>query len=308
MRASVTQIADFMDRHYIVIANGHKDIKIILTNWRHFALSKEKMLFYCAQLLILPFSISFNISDKMKKILAYILTPLHLLTFGLLLVVFHPIQMICWNVFGYRAQKRSVEILNFLLIKSMIILGARVKFKGFDTLPSGKPLIVVSNHQSLYDVPPMAWGFRKHFPKYISKIELGKGIPSISYNLRKGGSALIDRKNRGQSIKEIITFGRQIEANNYTACIFPEGTRSKDGKVRKFKIGGLGTLLKTIPSAVIIPFAINGNYRFQKTGFPMGFGEKITYSVLPPIERAERTVEEIAELAELAIKKELGQL
>lgn len=244
----------------------------------------------------------------MKKILAYILTPIHLLAFGLFLVIFHPIQAFCWNVLGPQAHNRSVVALNYFLVKSMLILGARIKFKGLDKLPLNTPLIIVSNHQSLYDIPPMAWGFRKQSPKYISKIELGKGIPSISYNLRKGGSALIDRKNRSQSIKEIITFGRRVEANNYAACIFPEGTRSKDGKVRRFKVGGLGTLLKTVPSAVIFPFAIDGNYRFQKTGFPMGFGEKINYSVLDPIEAEGHTPEEIAELAELAIKKELNQI
>ncbi len=244
----------------------------------------------------------------MKKVLAYILTPIFYLVFGLLLVIFHLIQVICWNVFGYLAQKRAVEIMNFLIIKSHLILGAQVKFVGFEKLPKDIPLIIVSNHQSQFDIPPLAWGFRKHFPKYISKIELAKGIPSISYNLRKGGSALIDRKNRSQAIKEIIKLGRQIEANNYSACIFPEGTRSKDGKVRRFKAGGLGTLLKTAPSAVIIPFAVDGNYLLQRTGFPMGVGEKLTYSVLDPIERGNYTAEEIAELAEMAIKKELNQI
>ena len=244
----------------------------------------------------------------MKKFLAIILTPIFLLAFWGLLVIFHPIQVICWNVFGYHAQKRSVEIMNFLIIKSMAILAASVRFKGFEKLPKYKPLIIVSNHQSHYDIPPIVWGFRKHFPKFISKIELGKGIPSISYNLRKGGSALIDRKNRSQSIKEIILFGRKIEANNYAACIFPEGTRSKDGEVRKFKAGGLGTLLKTAPSAIIIPFAIKGNYLFQSNGYPMGFGEKLTYTVLDPIERENHSAEEIAELTELAIKKELNQI
>ncbi len=244
----------------------------------------------------------------MKKILAYILTPVFYLIFGMILVIFHPIQVICWNLFGYLAQKRSVEIMNLLIIKSMVILGARVKFKGFEKIPIDKPLIIVSNHQSQFDIPPLGWGFRKHFPKYISKIELAKGIPSISYNLRKGGSALIDRKNRSQSIKEIIKFGRHIEANNYSACIFPEGTRSKDGIVRKFKAGGLGTLLKTAPSAIIIPFAIEGNYLFQRDGFPMGFGENIKYTVLDPIERGNHTAEEIAELTEQAIKKELKQI
>jgi len=242
----------------------------------------------------------------MKKVLGYILSPIYLIVFGLLLGIFHPIQLVCWEIWGYPAQKRAVEIMNLLIIKSLIILGSRVKFKGFERLPKDCPLIIVSNHQSQYDIPPIVWGFRKHFPKFISKIELGKGIPSISYNLRKGGSALIDRKNRSQSIKEIIKLGRQMEANNYSACIFPEGTRSKDGVVRTFKVGGLGTLLKTSPSAVIIPFAVNGNYLLQR--FPMGVGEKLTYSVLDPIKRKNHTAEEISKMCESAIKRELDQI
>lgn len=243
----------------------------------------------------------------MKKILSYFLTPIYYIVFGLLLAIFHPIQVIGWKVWGYPGQKRAVEILNILIIRSLIILGSIPKFRGFEKLPEGKPLVIVSNHQSQYDIPPVVWGFRKHYPKFISKIELGKGIPSISYNLRKGGSALIDRKNRSQAIKEIIKLGRQIETHNYAACIFPEGTRSKDGKVKKFKVGGIETLLKTAPSAVVVPFAINGNHLLQRTGFPMGVGERLTYTVLDPIERENHTAEEITFLCEQAIKRALGQ-
>lgn len=244
----------------------------------------------------------------MKNLLAYIHTPVYYLVFGLLLAIFHPIQMLGWHLFGYPGQKRAVEILNILIIKSLWILGNRTKFVGFEKLPLGRPLIIVSNHQSQYDIPPVVWGFRKHYPKFISKIELGKGIPSISYNLRKGGSALIDRSNRSQAIKEIIKLGRQIEANNYSACIFPEGTRSKDGKVKRFKAGGLETLLKTSPSAIVVPFVIDGNHLIQRTGFPMGVGIKATYTVLDPIERDGKSGEEITELCEHLIKKHLGQL
>jgi len=243
----------------------------------------------------------------MKTLLAYILSPVYLLIFGLLLVIFHPIQMLCWNVWGYESQKRVVEIMNFLIIKTQLILGTRVTFIGFEKLPKGVPLIIVSNHQSQYDIPPIVVGFRKHYPKFISKIELGSGIPSISYNLRKGGSALIDRKNRSQAIKEIIKLGRQIEEHKYSACIFPEGTRSKDGIVKPFKVAGIDTLLKTAPSAIIIPFAISGNNLLQGTGFPMGIGVKVSYTVLDPVEREGRTGEEITLDCEMAIKKSLGQ-
>ncbi len=247
-----------------------------------------------------------NIAGEMKKILAYILTPIYIFLFGLLLGVFHPIQVITWNIWGDRVQRRVVILLNLSIMRCLHLLGARIRFKGVEKLPANRPLIIVSNHQSQYDIPPVVWVFRKYYPKFISKIELGKGIPSISYNLRKGGSALIDRKNRSQAIKEIITLGRLVEANNYAACIFPEGTRSKDGKVRTFKVGGLGTLLKTAPSAAVIPFAIDGNYQMQR--FPMGLGKQLTYAVLDPIERGNRSAEEITLLCEEAIKKELGQL
>ena len=242
----------------------------------------------------------------MKTVFGYILSPIYLLVLGMILGVFHPIQVVCWNVWGYPAQKRAVEIMCYLIIKSLIILGLTVKLKGIEKLPKNCPLIIVANHQSQYDIPPIVWLFRKHYPKFISKIQLAKGIPSVSYNLRKGGSVLIDRKNPSQSVKEIIKLGRQIEANNYSACIFPEGTRSKDGKVKTFKVSGLAALLKTSPSAAIIPFAVNGNYLLQR--FPMGVGEKLTYSILDPIDRENHTAEEISKLCELAIKKELNQI
>ena len=94
----------------------------------------------------------------MKKAIAYILTSIYYLVFGFLLALFHPIQMIGWKFWGYHGQKRAVEILNFLIIKSLIILGSIPKFKGFEKLPSGVPLIIVSNHQSQYDIPPVVIG------------------------------------------------------------------------------------------------------------------------------------------------------
>lgn len=245
----------------------------------------------------------------MKKILAYLLSPIYMAVFGLLLVIFHPIQVVCRHLWGYEVRKKSVDILNFLLLKSLCIVGCRIRFRGFEKLPQGRPLIIVSNHQSTMDIPPIVWGFRKHHPKFISKIELGKGIPSISYNLRHGGSALIDRKNKGQSIKEIITLGRHIEEKKYAASIFPEGTRSKNGKVKSFQEGGIHTLLKVAPSSIIVPFVIDGNAALMgKSYFPMGFGLTLKYTVLDPIEPAGMSAKEIAETCETRIKQELGQM
>lgn len=247
----------------------------------------------------------------MRLLLGYLLSPIYLLSFGLLLLIFHPIQVIAHHIWGYNVRKKAVDIQNVMFVYLMTVIGARIKFKGFEKIPTGRPLIIVSNHQCTFDIAPIVWGFRKFHPKFISKKELGKGIPSISYNLVHGGSALIDRENKGQAIKEIIKLGRHIEECNYSACIFAEGTRSKDGKVKTFQEGGIHSLMRAAPSAIIVPFVIDGNSHLTEKGYyPLRFGTKLTYTVLDPIDPKTTglTAKEIATLTEELIKKELGQL
>jgi len=244
----------------------------------------------------------------MKNIVGYLLSSVFWVVYGLLLVIFHPIQVVCRWVGGYPLRKKSVDILNFLLLHSLKIVGARISFKGFDLLPDEGPFIIVSNHQSMFDITPIVWGFRKYHPKFVSKKELGKGIPSVSYNLRHGGSALIDRKNGRQSITEIIKLGRHIEKEKYCASIYPEGTRSKTGKVKRFQHPGIASLLKASPSALIVPFVIEGNSKLISKGyFPLTVGMKLTYTVLPAIDPKGRDPKELTEEVEQLIKKELEQ-
>lgn len=244
----------------------------------------------------------------MKKVLSYILTPVYLLIFALLLLIFHPVQMVTKWIWGYPVRKKAVDVLNYGLIYSLWILGAKITFRGFEKVPHNRPIIIVANHQSTLDIPPVVVGFRKNHPKFISKIELGKGIPSISYNLRHGGSVLIDRKNRSQSVKDILKLGKHIEATNYAACIFPEGTRSKDGRVKTFMPAGISSLVRSAPSALIVPFAIDGNSELMKQGYyPMTFGVHLKYTVLDPIEPKGMDSDELAKLIEDRIRKELGQ-
>lgn len=197
------------------------------------------------------------------KILSTPLVLLHYIFFGLSLVLFDFFQRIAFNVFGYQAHKKTVDIMSFLLIKSLLFIGCRVKYIQKGTIPKDVPLIIVSNHQGMFDIPPIAWFLRAYHPKYVSKIELGKGVPGISYNLTHGGSVLINRKDAKQSITAIGQFGKYIEKNKYSAVIFPEGTRSKDGIPKPFKENGIKMLVKYIPSAYILPVTINNAWKLS---------------------------------------------
>jgi len=244
----------------------------------------------------------------MTRILSIILTPVYLLWFALLLVIFHPIQVVSRWIWGYPVRKKVVDALNMGLLYGLWILGTRITFRGFDKLPQNRPLIIVANHQSLLDIVAIVVGFRKNHPKFISKAELGKGIPSVSYNLRHGGSVLIDRKKGAQSVKDIMMLGKHIEATNYSACIFPEGTRTKNGLIKAFQPAGIASLIRTAPSAVVVPFAIDG-FEIMKNGyFPLTFGCQFKLTVLDPIEPKGLDVTELALQVENLIKKELGQL
>ncbi|BAX81772.1 lysophospholipid acyltransferase family protein [Labilibaculum antarcticum] len=244
----------------------------------------------------------------MIKILSYILSSIFYILFLLLLVIFHPIQVICHKLFGYQAHKNSVDILNFFLMRVVVFLGVRIASLPKTNLPTDRPLIIISNHQGVYDIPSIVWIFRKHHPKFISKKELSKNIPSVSYNLRHSGAALIDRKNRAQAIPEIYKLGELIARNNYAASIFPEGTRSKTGIVKEFKAGGIEALLKAAPNALLVPFVIDGNYKLEEKGmFPLCLGAKVKYKVLDPIEPANYTAIELTQMVEALIKKELNQ-
>ena len=238
----------------------------------------------------------------MKKALDYILSSIYLIYFFLILLIFHPIQIICYQFFGKRIHQKSVHTLNFFLLHGVLILGTRLSFVNKTKLPTDRPIIFVANHQSLFDIIGMIWYLRQHFPVFVSKIELSKGIPSISYNLQKSGAALIDRADGKQATVEIAKMGKMIEETNFSACIFPEGTRSRTGTMKPFAVGGVAILLKKSPNALVVPVAIENVNKLNPKGyFPLVSFQHLIWTVLPPIERMDKLPEEIVEEARLAI-------
>jgi 1-acyl-sn-glycerol-3-phosphate acyltransferase len=238
----------------------------------------------------------------MEKLLSYPISIFYYLCFGFCLVVFHPIQWVCFTVFGYQSHKKSVDYLNFFLVKCTHILGTRFSFENREIIPKNVPLIFVANHQSLYDIIGIIWYLRRFHPKFVSKKELGKGIPSVSYNLRHGGNVLIDRKDPKQAIPLIKELSEYIELNKRSAVIFPEGTRSKNGKPKEFAQSGLKILCKYAPSAYVVPITINYSWKMVKFGsFPMGLGNHLQFIIQEPLAVKDFSFEEIIQKAENAV-------
>ena len=221
----------------------------------------------------------------MKKIISIPLSILFCLLFLLIICVFEPIQYICFNVFVYNAHKRSVYLLSFLEMRILLVLFSTAKIEYKADLPEGKPLIFVCNHQGMYDIIGTTWFLRKYHPKFVSKIELGKGIPSISYNLNHGGSVLIDRKDPKQALPALKRLAEYIQTTNRSAVIYPEGTRSRNGKPGTFAPSGLKILCKYAPDAWVVPVTINNSWKIFRYGpFPFGLGSQLKFTIHPPME------------------------
>lgn len=243
----------------------------------------------------------------MKKIIDISLSIIYLLLFGIWICVFHPIQWIAFKVFGIKTQQKMVQLLNFFLIKSLLVMGVNPTFKNMAHLQSNRPIIIVANHQSMFDIIGIIWFLRHLNPIFVSKIELAKGIPSISLNLRLSGAALIDRKDSRQAVPEIARMAKDAKQNGFAATIFPEGTRSKLPQLKPFAVGGLAILLKNLPHAQILPVAIKGNNKLNPSGFfPLSAFAKVEFTALPIVETDGKTAEEITRETENLIAASLA--
>jgi 1-acyl-sn-glycerol-3-phosphate acyltransferase len=183
------------------------------------------------------------------------------LAFLSVLCVFDVIERVAFVRGGRREIKRWViPRLSQWLRYTLRIVGARVNLATAPRFEPGRACVVVSNHQSMFDIPFIGEVFAEREPCYVAKIELGKFIPGISFSLRNSGDILIDRANSGQALREIVKLGKRINAESTAAVIFPEGTRARDGILKSFKPAGLTALLRVVDRPLIYPVTFDGSW------------------------------------------------
>jgi len=232
------------------------------------------------------------------RALSWAATAVFLPAFGAILLLFDVAQRLA-RLFGPRPQEYVAGALQVALVAAFRLCGTRLLVERSPGVRPKAAYIVVSNHQSMFDIPILGTLLFRNFPKYISKRELGRWIPSVSYNLRRGGHVLIDRADAPSAVAAIRDLGACVRAGRASAVIFPEGTRSRAGALREFRRAGTAALLDAAPEAPLVPIAIDGSWRLLAHNMmPVPWGVRVRVHIGEPIPR--RPDEDRAALIERA--------
>jgi 1-acyl-sn-glycerol-3-phosphate acyltransferase len=129
----------------------------------------------------------------------------------------------------------------------------RVKVKGLSNVDPSRSYIFMSNHQSNFDIPVLLAHLPMQF-RWLAKAELFK-IPIFGLAMKRAGYISIDRLNRRSAMKSLGSAAETIR-NGVSVLIFPEGTRSRDGKIQPFRKGGF--VLAVEAGVPVVPLIIHG--------------------------------------------------
>ncbi|MEE3331173.1 MAG: lysophospholipid acyltransferase family protein [Myxococcota bacterium] len=220
-----------------------------------------------------------------QRLIDWLFTIPFLALFGGTLLAFDPLQRIA-RLFGQRPQEIVAGALQIVLVWVFRIAGTRLEVERSPGVLPSSPYLFISNHQSLFDIPILGALLFSNFPKYVSKQELAKWIPSISYNLRRGGNAIIDRTDRGQATSAIRKLAQQVTERGVSAVLYPEGTRARRGELRRFRNAGAIALLEAAPGVPVVPITIDGSWELLRFNLmPVPFGTRVRVRIGTPIER-----------------------
>jgi 1-acyl-sn-glycerol-3-phosphate acyltransferase len=158
------------------------------------------------------------------------------------------------------------------------IAGGRVDVSGLENLPPGGGILFVSNHQGAFDIP-LLLGYVPGLKGFVSKKENGR-LPVVGTWMKLLHCIFLDRKDLRQSARAIARGVGDLQAGR-SLIVFPEGTRSKSGTMRRFKDGSFK--LATRSGAAIVPLTIDGSYRLLEGNRGRITPGQVRLHIHPPI-------------------------
>jgi 1-acyl-sn-glycerol-3-phosphate acyltransferase len=172
--------------------------------------------------------------------------------------------------------------------------GTKVRIQGLENLDPQKTYIVVSNHQSNFDIFALLGYLPIQF-RWTAKAELFR-LPFLGWAMSRIGYIPIERDSPKKAYRSMLQAAEKVR-KSVSVMIFPEGTRSPDGKLHTFKKGLFLIALKS--QAPILPIAIRGTGKIMPKGDWRTHAGKVDIIVAPAIETAGIPPQREGELSDL---------
>jgi 1-acyl-sn-glycerol-3-phosphate acyltransferase len=163
---------------------------------------------------------------------------------------------------------------SWLILKTT---GVRVRVTGLERLDPSRSYIFAANHQSIYDIPILFASLPFQL-RIIAKASLGR-IPFMGWHLQRTGHVLVDRSKPGAGIMKKMA---RLVGEQHSLIVFPEGTRSTDGTVARFKGGSF--LIALEAGLPVVPISIQGSRHVMFRGRLMVCPGTVTVTVHEPID------------------------
>ncbi len=198
--------------------------------------------------------------------------------------------------------KSSLAIVKWGLKVIGFISGVKLEVNGLDNIPDGQAVLFVGNHISFFDII-VTYPLMKRPTGYIAKKEIKK-VPFLSWWMYFVNCIFLDRKDPRQGLKSVLEASEKIK-NGTSIFLFPEGTRSKDGKLAEFKDGGFKIATKS--KAPIVPVGIQGTSDILENHFPIIKSGKVIVNFGKPVFTSEMSRAQQKSLPDL-IKEQVKEL
>ena len=217
------------------------------------------------------------------------------ISFGVTVILFSPFDYKKGRILGFIVKYWAKSIFKTMNINVRVI--------GLDKLDRNADYIFAPNHASSLDIP-LILGFLPFWIVPISKIEL-KWIPFLGWAMQAAGHVFVDRRDHEKAMLSIAKIKNSLLKNPRSILIFPEGSRTNDGKVNQFKTGGLSIGISTKIS--IVPVAIEGTFVSLSKHSKKFVNKLLTINIGSPVDTRKYSLDDRKDLA-IIVNSEVKKL
>ncbi len=191
--------------------------------------------------------------------------------------------------------RRTVHELSRLLVRIFFFIPPfwRQRVIGIEHADPRKSYVIVLNHNTVIDIPAL-YCIPLNF-RWVSKREIFR-VPFFGQFLVLHGDICIDRARAAEAKEQMVGKGCRWIRRGASIAVFPEGTRSQDGEMRRFKTGAFA--LAKEAGVEILPVVLDGTATLIKKNFLFNWRNRITVRVLPPVPADRVAATEVHELAQ----------